>query len=203
MIYKQMALVMSEIGPIAKDRKNESQGYSFRGIDDVYEAVNGALIKHAVFCMPKVLKSERSERQSRGGSPLLHSTIEMRYTFYCEDGSFVEAETLGEGMDSGDKASNKAMSAAQKYAFLQAFCIPTREPKDSENESPVIIFDAGDYCARGGKYANIPIKSIAAHELESYIKWAKLQPSQSSLMQEFVLNAEEFLKSNATNKEKK
>ena len=43
--------------------------------------------------------------------------------------------TLGEGMDSGDKASNKAMAIAYKYALFQVFCIPTEEMTDPDGES--------------------------------------------------------------------
>jgi hypothetical protein len=36
-------------------------------------------------------------------------------------------------MDSGDKSTNKAMSAAYKYACIQSFCIPTEGDNDTEN----------------------------------------------------------------------
>ena len=39
-------------------------------------------------------------------------------------------------MDSGDKASNKALSIAFKYACFQVFCIPTEEMKDPDAETP-------------------------------------------------------------------
>jgi hypothetical protein len=39
---------------------------------------------------------------------------------------------IGEAMDSGDKSSNKAMSAAYKYAAFQAFCIPTEGDNDAD-----------------------------------------------------------------------
>jgi hypothetical protein len=59
----------------------------------------------------------------------------MRFQFFADDGSSVSVTTIGEGMDSGDKSSNKAMSAALKYALVQMFCIPTADDKDSENDS--------------------------------------------------------------------
>jgi hypothetical protein len=58
--------------------------------------------------------------------------MKIKYTFFAPDGSFVDAVVSAEAFDSGDKATNKALSAGQKYAFLQVFCIPTEEPKDSE-----------------------------------------------------------------------
>jgi hypothetical protein len=136
MIYKQMSLVMSEINPVKKDQKNEKQNYFFRGIDAVYQAAQSALVKHKVFCIPCVLSSSREERTTKGGSLLIYTILRVKYTFFAEDGSFVDCVTEGEGMDMGDKSCNKAMSAAHKYALLQTFCVPTDEPKDSENDSP-------------------------------------------------------------------
>lgn len=134
-IYKLIPLVMAEIGAIGKNRKNVSQGYQFRGIDDVYLAVNAALAKHQVFCVPKVLSNSREERQTKNGGLLIYTIMEIEYTFFAPDASSVTATMIGEAMDSGDKSCNKAMSVAQKYAFLQMFCIPTEEPKDTENET--------------------------------------------------------------------
>jgi hypothetical protein len=51
------------------------------------------------------------------------------------DCSSIKAVTIGEAMDTGDKASNKAMSTALKYACLQIFCIPTEEEKDTEYQT--------------------------------------------------------------------
>lgn len=134
-IFKKIPLVMNEIGAIGKDRKNQQQGYRFRGIDDIYNAVNAALVKHGVFCIPSLEEMKREERQTQKGGTLFYTLLTMKYTFYASDGSYVEVRTVGEAMDSGDKSCNKAMSAAQKYAFLQVFCIPTEKPKDAEEET--------------------------------------------------------------------
>lgn len=138
-IYKLIPKVMDEIGAIGKGRKNVQQNYQFRGIDDIYNAVNAALAKHEVFCVPKVINNRREERQTKTGGVLIYTILEVEYTFYAPDGSFITATMIGEAMDSGDKSCNKAMSAAQKYAFLQIFCIPTEEPKDTENETHEVL----------------------------------------------------------------
>ena len=138
-IYKLIPKVMEEIGAIGKGRKNVQQNYQFRGIDDIYNAVNAALAKHEVFCVPKVISNRREERQTKAGGMLIYTILEVEYTFYAPDGSNIVAVMIGEAMDSGDKSCNKAMSAAQKYAFLQIFCIPTEEPKDTENETHEVL----------------------------------------------------------------
>ena len=135
-IYKKIPLIMGEIGAIGKTKENKMQHYKFRGIDDVYLAVQGVLSKHGVFTSPEILSMEREERKTKAGGVLIYTILMVKYTFYAEDGSSIESVMVGEAMDSGDKSCNKAMSAAQKYAFLQIFSIPTEEPKDTENESP-------------------------------------------------------------------
>lgn len=134
MIYKAINNVMSEIGSIGKNQKNQQQGFLFRGIDAVMNTINPALIKNKVFVVPEVLEQLREERQTKTGTNLIYSVCKMKYTFYAEDGSFVEAIVIGEGMDSGDKATNKAMSIAFKYACFQVFCIPTEEITDPDKE---------------------------------------------------------------------
>jgi len=63
----------------------------------------------------------------------------MKFTLISAiDGSTLVTNYIGESMDSGDKATNKAMSTAYKYFCFQTFCIPTDEPKDSENDTPEI-----------------------------------------------------------------
>lgn len=134
-IYETIPAVMAEIGAIGKDSWNK-QGFSYRGIDAVMNALNPAMTKYKMFAVPKVLDHKREERHAAKGGNLIYSIITVEYTFYAEDGSSVSAIVIGEGMDSGDKATNKAMSAAFKYACFQTFCIPTEEMKDPDAETP-------------------------------------------------------------------
>lgn len=133
-IYESIHAVMEEVGAIGKQKRNAQQGFLYRGIDDVMNALNPALINHRLFIVPEVLEHRREERQTVKGGNLIYSVCRVKYTFYAEDGSHVEAVVVGEGMDSGDKASNKALSAAFKYACFQVFCIPTEEMLDPDAE---------------------------------------------------------------------
>lgn len=134
-IISAISAIMAEVGHIGKSRKNAQQGYNFRGVDDVYAGLQLVMAKHGVICVPEVLEDRTEDRTTAKGSALIYRVLKIRYTFYADDGSSVTAVVIGEGMDSGDKASNKAMSVAHKYALLQVFMIPTDEPKDPENES--------------------------------------------------------------------
>lgn len=133
-IFTAISNVMREVGVVGKDSKNTSQGFKYRGIDAVMNALNPALINNKVFVVPTVLEQTREERTNSKGTTLIYSVCKIKFTFYAEDGSFVEAVTIGEGMDSGDKATNKAMSIAFKYACFQVFCIPTEELMDDPDK---------------------------------------------------------------------
>ena len=135
-IYEAISRCMEEIGAVGKDAVNKQQGFKYRGIDAVMNAINPALVKNHVFIVPEVLEQQRQERTTNKGAVLIYSICRIKYTFYAEDGSFIEAVTVGEGMDSGDKATNKAMAIAFKYACFQVFCIPTEEMKDPDEEPP-------------------------------------------------------------------
>lgn len=119
---------------ITKDRTNtQGSGYKFRGIDDVYNAIAPLLAEHGLCILPRVLSRSCEERQSKNGGALFYVTVEAEFDFVsAEDGSKHTVKTFGEAMDSGDKATNKAMSAAYKYAAFQAFSIPTESDNDAD-----------------------------------------------------------------------
>lgn len=131
-IYGLMAQILAEVGAVGKGRRNEQQNYRFRGIDDVYQAVHPLFAKFGIFTLPRVLAEDTTERTTEKGTVLRFVKLTMAYDFFAPDGSHVTAEVVGEAMDAGDKASNKAMSAAQKYALIQTLCIPTGDTPDAD-----------------------------------------------------------------------
>jgi len=135
-IYKAISGVMSEVGAIEKTSQNTQQGFMYRGIDSVMNALQPLMIKYKIFVTPTILEHIREERTTAKGTNLIYSIITISYRFYAEDGSHVDAVVIGEGMDTGDKASNKAMSVAFKYACFQVFCIPTEDMHDPDAEIP-------------------------------------------------------------------
>lgn len=134
-VYQAIAAVAAELSKegIAKGRKNATQGYMFRGIDDVYGALSGLLAKHSLVILPRVMERWVSERETQKGGVLFYSVLRVEFDFVsAEDWSKHTVCTFGEAMDSGDKSTNKAMSAAYKYACMQAFCIPTEGDNDAD-----------------------------------------------------------------------
>lgn len=134
-IYQAMVDIMRDTAAIDKSSRNQQQGFNYRGIDSVYNVLHGVLAKHGVFMTSEILDKSREERTNQKGTVLAFTSLRMKYTFWAQDGSNISTTVEGEGMDSGDKSSNKAMAIAHKYALLQAFLIPTEEIRDPDAES--------------------------------------------------------------------
>jgi hypothetical protein len=134
-VYTAIAAVakaMSHDG-IGKGRKNTQQGYNFRGIDDVLNALSSALTGAGLVILPRVTSREQVERTTAKGGALFYTTVCVEFDLVAvEDGSKHTVITYGEAMDSADKATNKAMSAAYKYLALLTFCIPTEATPDTD-----------------------------------------------------------------------
>jgi hypothetical protein len=134
-IHAAMIAIMRDITAIGKDSKNQAQGFKFRGIDACYNELHNLLAKHGVVTLPQAGTPIVEERTNTKGTTLRFVQIPMTYQFVAEDGSSITCQVIGEGMDSGDKATNKAMAIAHKYALLQTFLIPTEEQKDPDYET--------------------------------------------------------------------
>lgn len=144
---------MADMKAIGKDSDNRQQGFKFRSIDACYNELHDRLAEHGVFTVPEVLSSVRSEKPTKSGGMMTYTVAQIKYRFYADDGSHFETIIIGEGSDSGDKSSNKAMAIAHKYALLQVFCIPTVDTKDPDEEShelkgthvPTVTLKPGDF----------------------------------------------------------
>lgn len=130
-----MSAVMEEIGRIgiSKDRRNKDQGYNFRGIDDVYNDLNGIMARNRLLMLPVKMVATRSEKPTKSGGSVNYTQLVVDFKMASAlDGSSEVIQTVGEAMDSADKSSNKAQSAAMKYAALMVFMIPTQGDNDAD-----------------------------------------------------------------------
>lgn len=171
-IAKVMAVMASE--GIGKSRKNQQQGYNFRGIDDVYNSLARPMVDAGLVVLPRVLSRECKDAQTKSGGNLFYVVVECEFDFIAViDGSKHTVKTYGEAMDSADKATNKAMSAAMKYAYMQAFCIPTEGDNDADAHAHEVL-----------KVKPAPtVSRLSSAERELCVKDMKAAPDLSALQQ--------------------
>ena len=163
-VYEAIAAVTADMAKegIAKGRRNTQQGYQFRGIDDVYNALSPVLAKHRLCILPRVTERVVQERETARGGVLFYVTVKVEFDFVsAEDGSTHTVSTFGEAMDSADKATNKAMSAAYKYAAFQTFCIPTEGDNDADATTP----EVGKKVAKAPAAPKVEHEPVAAEDL--------------------------------------
>lgn len=127
-VVEALAKVMADVQAVGKGSTNTQQGYRFRGIDAVVNAVGPAFRTHGVICLPSVENVSYAVVEVGKQRTLMREcTVRVRYVFHGPAGDSIECVTVGEAMDSGDKSTPKAMSVAYRVALLQALCIPTDE----------------------------------------------------------------------------
>lgn len=140
-VYSAIAAVQGELAAhgISKDSENTFDRYKFRGIDAVYNALSPLLAKHGLCVLPRIIERDCQERLSRKGDAMFYVTVTAEFDFVAaKDGSCHTVRTYGEAMDRSDKATNKAMSAAYKYAAFMTFAIPTEGDNDADASTPEI-----------------------------------------------------------------
>jgi hypothetical protein len=130
-IQKAISAVIRELPGIGKDsRMTQGAGYNYRGIDDVLPVLRPFLAKYGIVVTPVVEKRLTEERNTKAGGLAFVTHLRVRFTFHGPTGDSIDAVTWGEAADSGDKSTNKAMTAAFKYALFQTFVIsdPAADP---------------------------------------------------------------------------
>ena len=136
-IHERMVAILAELPEIGKGSYNKQQGFHYRSHDDVLNALNPLLAKHGVFVVPNVLERiANADRVTKSGNTMYEVNLHVRFTFYGLAGDSITASAWGEGTDSGDKSTNKAMTAAFKYCLAQSFAVSTGDTLDSDSDSP-------------------------------------------------------------------
>lgn len=137
-VYTAIAAITADLSRkgIAKRQTNQRDQYQYRGIDDVLNELSPLLAQHRLCILPRIQKRSVTERRDRHGDLLINVTLKAAFDLVCaEDGSHHVIESFGEALDAGDKATSKAMTAAYKYAVIQAFCIPVEGGDDADSQS--------------------------------------------------------------------
>lgn len=149
-IFEKMSMIAAEIGTVAKNLEIEAGKNKYKAVSeaDVLHAVKPIERKHGVFsypCAREIVDSGefitastyKGERQERKQLFLRMKTV-YRFVNIGNPSEFIEVTTYGDGLDSGDKATGKAMTYADKYALLKAYKIVTGDDPD-QDASPELV----------------------------------------------------------------
>lgn len=164
-VYEAIAAVTGELAKegISKDRKNQQQGFAYRGIDDVYAALSPLLAEHKLCILPRIVDKEVVERINAKGTALFYTTVNAEFDLVsAADGSKHTVTSYGEAMDSGDKSIGKAMSYAYKAMAFMTFCIPT----EGDNDPDAQVHEVRP--REAAKPATAPTKELSEDQLKYF-----------------------------------
>lgn len=126
--------VMELVQAVAKRERNAAQGFNFRGIDAVVNAVAPALREVGGVIVPRVIDKVYDRGATKNGTPTVEAFLTVEFAWYGTDGGDpVIGYVASEAMDTSDKATAKAMSVALRTFLLQTLMLPTDE-KDPDAE---------------------------------------------------------------------
>jgi hypothetical protein len=189
-IVTALNAVMHEVGAVKKGDFNEGQRFNFRGIDAVVNAVSPALRRNGIVVTPELKSIEYSTVEiGRNRTSMGHVRVTVAYTFVCEDGSALTATVPGEAMDSGDKATAKAMSVAFRTALLQALSLPTDEPDpdaQSYERAPVVSQESmtDEILARALGAISDAVDDVALDKILDYARGMTMTDAQAAAIGE-------------------
>lgn len=131
-VHQAVLDVMATVGAVGKG--SQQQGFAFRGIDAVLNAVSPALQLHGITIHPAKVEHRRGVQQFSGGKTGAQIDVLVDYVFTGPDGSSFTTQVAAEANDVSDKATAKAMSVAYRTCLIQTFAIPTEESGPNWNE---------------------------------------------------------------------
>lgn len=132
-VHVAFARVMADVQAVRKgDTRNDVGGrYQFRGVDRVVNAVGPALRRHGVLVEPvRIFDVEYRDTRTANNKPMQECTLKVEWMVIGPMGDTLPStlQSTGQANDTGDKATTKAMSVAQRVLFLTGLHIPTEDP---------------------------------------------------------------------------
>jgi ERF superfamily len=143
-----IARVAAEIAKVGVGKTGtaakEQGGYKFRQVVDVLNVVGPIMAAHGLSTTVEFRDRVAERITTKSGGGMTSVTVTGAFTYRWR-GETRTTTTIGEGFDAGDKATNKAMSAAAKYAHGLTFNIPFVGLVDSEaTNGAKTLNDTGD-----------------------------------------------------------
>lgn len=138
-IETAIVAVMEAVAYVQKAGRVTGTGpqYNFAGEADLIRALRPHLVRNGItMAVTKVKSVKVREYETRGGSAMTNTQLLMRVTFtHAVTGTKKHVWSAGEGSDSGDKSTPKALTGAYKYALRETFIIETGDDPDQQSSS--------------------------------------------------------------------
>jgi len=136
-ISSALSEVMRSVGYVQKDRRAEfGDRYKYASEAAFIGAVREAMVKSDLVLRPMKLDARTEEHApTRQGARQYRCDLVATYELSHTSGETLIVQSLGCGIDVGDKAAYKAMTGAYKYAIRQLLMLETGDDPDHQHSS--------------------------------------------------------------------
>jgi hypothetical protein len=157
-IQEAILTIYKEVGYVQKE-KSLKLDYTFASEKEFIKTLRPVMVENGVTVFVKSMNQiVQTEYTTRNGAVMLRTNIHGVVCFTHVTGSFIDVESYGEGADSGDKSTNKAMTDLYKYALRQTFMIETGDDPDRDASEPAVKQDKAPEKKADSKPIEIPDK---------------------------------------------
>ena len=135
-ITKPLHDAYATTGYVSKSKENKLQNYKYADEASMIKALRPALHDAGLTVYPVNIELLHDSQYTNAKGTTFNRIV-LKYTFRfssAENGTFFDVVSIGEGVDSSDKASYKAATGALKYALKQALLIETGEDPEELRE---------------------------------------------------------------------
>jgi len=124
--------IMEKVSYVQKERSKDVN-YTLKTENAVIQAIRPAMLEHGVFMYPVGVRDIHESQFEAGKYKNIWNRVICVHVFrflHAASDTHIDVEVLGDGADTGDKAGNKSMTTAKKYALLQTFLLETGDDPD-------------------------------------------------------------------------
>lgn len=144
-IYEKIAAIMQDVQYLAKDDNVSFGSTSYKALSEekVTSIMRAEMLKHKLVVFPV------SQIANRTGN-ITHVDVVYRMVNVENPEESIEIASCGDGADTQDKGSGKAMTYAFKYMWLRTFALPTGEDPDKVSSAELDEKERNPVCGRCG-----------------------------------------------------
>lgn len=158
-IYEKIADIMKNVQYLAKDDNVEFGSTKYKALSEekVTTIMRKELISHGLIVYPTAQSTTRTGNITH--VDVIYKMLNIENPEEC-----IEIASCGDGADTQDKGSGKAMTYAFKYMWLRTFALPTGEDPDkiSSAELDAKEREAAFRCDRCGEEITASTKKSGA-----------------------------------------
>ena len=132
-IHTAINKVMQEVGYVQKEKAG-GLPYSFAGEAALIKAIRPHMVDNGIIMyVAGIPKIDSEIFTTTKGTAMNRVSLIAKIRFqHTGSETGIDVYEAGEGMDAGDKATNKALTSAYKYALRQTFIIETGDDPDKQ-----------------------------------------------------------------------